>query len=131
MTVLMFLGILVCLILGTLIAFGTFMDNHDYDCAFMTLLTGIIVIVVFCKLTPSMYKMEENTYRNRLDNRPSCMNSKPEDIQCLEDYKEWLKDSAHAVIKLKSLDSLRNVVKGDINKILNQPADTTKEKINE
>jgi hypothetical protein len=75
--------------------------------------------------------MEENTYRNTLDDRPSCMNSIPEDIQCLEDYKEWLKDSAKAVINLKRLDSLRTSVKGDISKILNQPADTTKEKTNE
>ena len=131
MTVLMFLGILVGLIILTLFAFCMLMDDHAYDCACMSLFAGIVVIVVFCKLTPSIYQMEENMYRNTLDDKPSCMNSIPEDIQCLEDYKEWLKDSAKAVINLKRLDSLRTSVKGDINKILNQPADTTKEKTNE
>lgn len=131
MTVLMFLGILVGLIAITLVVFCMFMDDHEYDCACMSLFTGIVVIVVFCKLTPSIYKMEENMYRNKLDDKPSCMNSTLEDIQCLEDYKEWLKDSAKAVVNLKHLDSLRTAVKGDITKMLNQPADTTKEKINE
>ena len=131
MTVLMFLGILLCLIVITLVAFCTLMDDHSYDCAIMSLIFGVIVIIVFCKLTPSIYQMEENMYRNKLDDKPSCMNSTPEDIQCLEDYKDWLKDSAKAVINLKRLDSLRTSVKGDISKILNQPADTTKEKTNE
>ena len=131
MTVLMFLSILVCLIIVTLFAFCMLMDDHAYDCACMSLFAGIIVIVVFCKLTPSIYKMEENMYRNKLDDKHSCMNSIPEDIQCLEDYKEWLKDSAKAVVNLKHLDSLRTAVKGDISKILNQSADTIKEKTNE
>ena len=131
MTVLMFLGVLMCLIVLTLLAFCMLMDDHNYDCAVMSLIAGVIVIVVFCKLTPSIYQMEENMYRNKLDDKPSCMNSIPEDIQCLEDYKEWLKDSAKAVVKLKGLDSLRSAVKGDITKMLNQPSDTTKEKTNE
>lgn len=78
---------------------------------------GVIGLLAYCHLTPSMSTMYENRYKNILNNRPGCMNDpeQVETIECLNKYKYWLEDSLYAVHKLDSIKAVRDSIKENIN----------------
>jgi hypothetical protein len=80
---------------------------------------GMVGLLSYCHLTPSMSVMKENRYKNILADRPKCMDDseQAETIECLNDYKAWLEDSLYAVHKLDSIKAVKDSIKENINVI--------------
>ena len=77
---------------------------------------GMVGLLSYCHLTPSMSVMKENRYKNILADRPKCMDDseQAETVECLNEYKEWLEDSLYAVHKLDSIKAVKDSIKENI-----------------
>lgn len=61
---------------------------------------GIVGVYIICYVSPDEKEMRHNAAIKTLNSRPACVLTAPDDIHCLEVYKEWLADSADAAVKL-------------------------------
>lgn len=108
MTVLTFCGlglllIIITLVLGVIIA-GDSVFGLSVSCVL-----AAIIMFTYYYVTPTMTEMRIYNYKQILASKPTCMenNADGHDIDCLVDYKSWLKDSAWAEGQLVQLDSVR------------------------
>ena len=115
MTIPVFL-LLFVLILILAIALVCITADDDPVIAAILFFVGMVGLLSYCHLTPSLSVMKENRYKNILADRPKCMDNpkQAETVECLNDYKSWLEDSLYAVHKLDSIKAVKDSIKENI-----------------
>ena len=118
MTIPVFL-LLFILILVLVIALVCITADDEPVAAAILFFIGMVGLLSYCHLAPSMSVMKENRYKNILADRPKCMDDaeQAETVECLNEYKEWLEDSLYAVHKLDSIKAVKDSIKENINLI--------------
>jgi hypothetical protein len=119
MTVLTFciLGLLLIIIS---IVTGVLLSGDDSVVGFtVSCFIAVIIMVVYYHATPTLTEMRVYNYKKILGSKPTCMetNYDGHDIDCLVDYKGWLKDSAWAEEQLLQVDSVRTNLLKEIDEL--------------
>lgn len=80
---------------------------------------AVIIMFVYYHATPTLTEMRVYNYKKILASKPPCMetNYDGHDIDCLVDYKSWLKDSAWAEEQLLQVDSVRTNLLKEIDEL--------------
>ena len=118
MTIPVFLVIFIIILVLTLASVCVTADTEPVAAAIVFFI-GMLGLLSYCHLTPSVSVMKENRYKNMLADRPKCMDDaeQAETVECLNEYKEWLEDSLYAVHKLDSIKAVKDSIKENINLI--------------
>ena len=118
MTFVTFCGLGLLLILISIVI--GFMLGGDSDSGFIiSCILVVIVLVTYYLATPTLTEMRIYNYKKILGSKPTCMenNADGHDIDCLVDYKSWLKDSAWAEEQLLQVDSVRTNLLKEIDEL--------------
>ena len=118
MTIPVFLVIFIIILVLTLALVCVTADDEPVAAAILFFI-GMVGLLSYCHLTPSLSVMKENKFKNILADRPKCMDDaeQAETVECLNEYKEWLEDSLYAVHKLDSIKAVKDSIKENINLI--------------
>ena len=108
MTVLTFCGLGLLLIIISLLT-GFILSGDSVVGFTVSFFIAVIIMFVYYHATPTLTEMRVYNYKKILASKPTCMESNADghDIDCLVDYKSWLKDSAWAEEQLAQVDSVR------------------------
>lgn len=118
MTVLTFFCMGLLIVIISLVA-GCLLSGDNVVGFTVACIFAAIALFVYYHATPTLTEMRIYKYKQILASKPTCMkdNADGHDIDCLVDYKSWLKDSAWAEEQLVQLDSVRTNLMKEIDEL--------------
>lgn len=105
--------IVFCIILSvSLMALLAYLGANDSIASIVLIVVnGLAIILMYGVLTSSTTRLQAD-YDSIMARRPACINE-DNSITCLEEYRDWIKDSIHVQNKI---DSLKANLADDISK---------------
>ena len=112
MTTLMSSILIVILAIGFAILFACLYGDHDILPVGLTVISVVIIIWVVEYVITTAASRAEADYKSVMADRPECLETNPSSLKCVEEYKDWMKDSIDVQSKV---DSLRATLEEQIN----------------
>ena len=101
------------LVIGFAILFCVVCKDSDILAIVLTVIAMFVIIWMFDHVITTAASRAEADYRSVMANRPECLETNPSSLKCVEEYKDWMKDSIDVQA---TIDSLRATLEEQINK---------------
>jgi len=102
MTTTMAFIVLLVTIIAIIIGLAILLDNSDAYSFLATMLCIVAGVLIFFVFTSEASRTQAD-FNALMDDRPSCMETAPTSVVCLEEYNDWVKDSVNYRHKLDSI----------------------------
>lgn len=100
-------------VIGFAILFAVLREGSDILPIVLTVIAMFVTIWVVDHVITTAASRAEADYKSIMANRPECLDTNPSSLKCVEEYKDWMKDSIDAQA---TIDSLRATLEEQINK---------------
>jgi len=112
MTTLMSSILIVIIVIGFAILFAVLCKDSFELATALTLIAIFVTIWMVDHVITTEASRAEADYKSVMADRPECLETIPSSLKCVEEYKDWMKDSIDAQSKV---DSIRAKLETQIN----------------